>query len=298
MPRSHNKTHFYKYTSSSAVKKILSSRRMRWSSPLRFNDPFDHQMEFDYGFDLKTFVEKFTIKIEDIIFGEKNIKLDANNQLATALKTMRIIRDKLTREEVMKELGEVIQDMPKFLTSIRNDLNSKLQASLTSMRVLCVTEDKDNLVMWSHYADKHSGVVIRLQCIDAIDNGLLVAEPANYTNTMPVIVGLDELVQHVTGENTIDLTKSIPNIWYTKSKHWAYEKEWRIAMPEPTAGSNLYNDYEEDPQVFGAVYMGCRSSKEDQDEILSFLTGELEHVELYRAHKQGSSFGLYFEKIK
>lgn len=49
----HNRTHFYKYAGSHTAKLILSNRRLRWSSPSLFNDPFDVRFDLHVDFDKK-----------------------------------------------------------------------------------------------------------------------------------------------------------------------------------------------------------------------------------------------------
>jgi hypothetical protein len=42
---------FYKYIKASVAKTVLATRRLRWSSPLLFNDPFDVTQELRLNFD-------------------------------------------------------------------------------------------------------------------------------------------------------------------------------------------------------------------------------------------------------
>ena len=41
----------YKYTKANVAKTVLATRRLRWSSPLLFNDPFDVTQELRLNFD-------------------------------------------------------------------------------------------------------------------------------------------------------------------------------------------------------------------------------------------------------
>ena len=49
--RCHDKRFFYKYVSAAVAKTILVTRRLRSSSPLLFNDPFDVTQELRLNFD-------------------------------------------------------------------------------------------------------------------------------------------------------------------------------------------------------------------------------------------------------
>ena len=47
--RRHERESFFKYMSVDTARKVLSSRALRWSSPLLFNDPFDLPRELSFG---------------------------------------------------------------------------------------------------------------------------------------------------------------------------------------------------------------------------------------------------------
>ena len=56
-----------------------------------------------------------------------------------------------------------------------DDFNTEIHKRLLHSRVFCVSAENDNVVMCSHYADQHRGIVFRLAWIDALDNRLLAA---------------------------------------------------------------------------------------------------------------------------
>ncbi|HEX9050369.1 MAG TPA: hypothetical protein VF841_07565 [Anaeromyxobacter sp.] len=53
MPRSpsrvHDRTSFFKYMPASKAQIVLSNKAMTWSSPVRFNDPFDTPRDMASG---------------------------------------------------------------------------------------------------------------------------------------------------------------------------------------------------------------------------------------------------------
>ncbi|TKB62612.1 MAG: DUF2971 domain-containing protein, partial [Nitrospira sp.] len=153
--------------------------------------------------------------------------------------------------------------------------NAEIHKSLCHSRVLCLSELHDNVVMWSHYADYHRGVVFKLGCIDEIDNTLLAAKAVSYTNQFPAFPNIDEYSRHLTGEQLIDFPRLSYDIAYIKHTDWAYEREWRVhwgLIHEP-AGDG-YSIYRENPRVFQAIYLGCRM----QDDAVSAI------VKLIRRH--------------
>src|SRR5215468_2669909 len=49
--RQHDRYVFYKYMTARTARIVLSTRKLRWSSPLMFNDPFDVTQELRLNFD-------------------------------------------------------------------------------------------------------------------------------------------------------------------------------------------------------------------------------------------------------
>jgi len=70
--RCHDKRFFYKYVSAAVAKTILATRRLRWSSPLLFNDPFDVTQELRLNFDeaelRAAFAEELAVLIDEADF--------------------------------------------------------------------------------------------------------------------------------------------------------------------------------------------------------------------------------------
>lgn len=298
--RTHNRTHFYKYATAATAENILSSCSMRWSSPVLFNDIFDHQMEFDFEFTEEEFINAMVNKVEEIVYSNPAIKLDTSQPIGKVLTDLQKIHKKMEKSYVMGVMQEGVIEVTKNLMDFKKGINSLLAEYLESTRVLCVTEDNDNLCMWSHYADNHRGVVIKLRCIDEFDNALLVARKVAYSENVPIMASLSDLVNHFTCLNRIDLTGNLRiSLAYTKSNHWSYENEWRVSNPDPTlsSGDKLYDDFGEYPLVFGAIYLGCKISVHDRDKILSLLKNNLNHVEAYQAKKKKAKFGLSFERL-
>ncbi len=92
-----------------------------------------------------------------------------------------------------------------------SDFASDLDNTLTRTRVCCFTEDGNNPLMWSHYADNHSGVCIKFKPSN---------DPELYSSLQKVNY-LDRLVEI---KELCDFPKSL----LTKLRVWSIEKEWRI----------------------------------------------------------------------
>lgn len=92
-----------------------------------------------------------------------------------------------------------------------NDWMNDIDELYSKLRVTCFTEEKSNALMWSHYADNHTGVCLRFEPVYDLNFEKALC-PVEYT---------DELIE---ARQASDLTKCM----LTKLKTWEIEKEWRI----------------------------------------------------------------------
>lgn len=295
--RTHDRSHFYKYTSADTALRVVSSHSLRWSSPIKFNDPFDHQIGFSFAFSGEELGEALNEEMEKIVFGGKTSFRQPSLFSLLAMK-LSAAKDRLPREAVMADFAEASREVAGNLDGHIRKLHDEVQRHLTHSRVLCVTEKHDNVVMWSHYADEHRGVVFELRCIGEIDNTLLAARKVRYSKNFPSFPSLARYVRHLTGEEPLDLVRLSWDIAYTKHEDWSYENEWRVHMPllqePPGEGFSLLSEH---PQVFGNVYLGCRMEETERTRIIAAVRKHLPHSKLLVGKKSTSSFSLEFEEL-
>jgi hypothetical protein len=225
--RTHDRTDFFKYASFRTAMRVIESRSFRWSSPTKFNDPFDHQTGFVLRADPMEFAKCLTDSIERVVFADSEPNIKPASLFSTLTLHMRSLRHRLPREKVLKELHEASIEVAENLHAHIGQLNAAIQEQLCHSRVFCVSENHDNVVMWSHYAEEHRGVVFKLRCIDEIDNALLAAQQVSYTDSFLEFPGADEYARHLTCEAPLDFAPLCWMIAFTKHTDWSYEREWR-----------------------------------------------------------------------
>jgi hypothetical protein len=296
--RSHDRSYFFKYASFKTAKRVIESKSFRWSSPAKFNDPFDDQVSFVLDSDPAEFAEHLTASIERIIFSEVAPPVRPTSLFAELTLQMRSIRDKLPRETVLEELHEDSVQAAANLHSHIGDFNAAIQEQLCHSRVFCVSECHDNVLMWSHYADEHRGVVFKLRCMDEIDNPLLAARRVSYRDTFMAFPSAEQYALHLTGEKPIDFGALCWDIAFIKHTDWSYEREWRVhvaLLNEPPGDG--YTVYSVDPRVFEAVYLGCQMEDEAVVEIVDLVRRHLPDTKILRGTKSATAFELSFHEI-
>jgi hypothetical protein len=55
----------------------------------------------------------------------------------------------------------------------------------TALKFFCLSETSASILMWSHYAYNHTGVVIPLSCIEELDSAWHAARKVRFTGDMP-----------------------------------------------------------------------------------------------------------------
>jgi hypothetical protein len=111
----------------------------------------------------------------------------------------------------------------------------------TEHGIISFTEEKDNLLMWSHYADEHRGIVVEFDCLHPFFN-------SNLGDGENSSVGkLHRVMYRKSRLNKVNSHLMEP--YFHKSNEWAYEKEHRLLLNLYLADINLiplnqYHHYE------------------------------------------------------
>ncbi|WP_298896530.1 DUF2971 domain-containing protein [uncultured Psychroserpens sp.] len=217
-------------------KNSLQNGYLWFSNPNTFNDPFEFKLQVDENLDDTDILEFF----------------------------------ELYKKHAVNPSNEIINDFNKVLFMYRKDSKKFIELFLTpfvshlsNFGVCCFTNTRDNLLMWSHYANKHTGVVLEFEnklldesiyyMNDSVN--MTAIDQINYSNEFPTIKVSSSLM---------NLSEEIRKVLFTKSNDWKYEKEVRIISPRN--GRHLF-----DPNCLKSIYLGYKFSDENKIEINKLL---------------------------
>lgn len=301
MPRSHDRQNFFKYTSPDAAIAILENSSFKWSSPKIFNDPFDHQAGFELAMNKDDFMREFVSSSLKVIMDSES-SLACIGTLKSVYASCRdgIANDGLSLEKLTQFVTHLAEEVYGNLQKdVHDRWNQKIIEMLCETHVFCVAESKCEIVMWSHYADEHKGVVFELNCIDEIDNNLLAATKVKYKKNCVPFPDAEKYAKHLTGENIINMVDLVWELATTKFEAWGYENEWRVRIS--TILDSEKKDFvyiPEDVKVFGAMYLGCRMDPEVRAKLLDLARKKFPDMKIYDVKKNYFSFNLNFEEVK
>jgi DNA-directed RNA polymerase subunit F len=280
---------FYKYLSPSSVRKVFDKKTLKWSAPLTFNDPFDVQFDLHIKYD-KDRVVRQTMRALTQAFANWK-KLPEGHRFKKAVEEWR---------EAGIKMGDFIAAMQPAVSQSLDAIDTalpktqkELREILERLKVLCLSETNDNLLMWAHYCDCHKGAVIELSVVKEPASAWAAGRSVRYTDDMPLLADDDKMIKLLSGEGTLAEFATYENAVYVKSAAWAYEKEWRVVLSLQDASTKFdlhpFNECE-----LTAIYLGCRMSQEDAKYIRDAVKKGYKYTKVYSAKKNEKKFALTF----
>jgi hypothetical protein len=290
---SHDRKHFYKYMTADTAKTVLRNGTLRWSSPILFNDPFDVQFDLHTEYDPDGVAKRAMQIILDGYSGKAPIV--AGNPLGDLLVFMRErMPGRISEAELRETLAPGIYQGLQQVEASLPQRHEEIRAVFADFRLLCLSEVFDNILMWSHYSQNHTGAVLELSCIEKLDSAWGAARPVKYTDKMPLLFDEDRIVKRMSGQGKVGEEDVLDNSIFVKAADWAYEREWRIAG----GGDKTKNteDTQFQPEEITAIYLGCRISEEDSAEIRQIVGEEYPHASVQIGKKSERRFAIEFTK--
>lgn len=293
--------HFFKYTSAEVACIILNNQTVRWNSPLRFNDPFDCYFSAAPKFDVKAMGKKFRSRWYDLLLSKATPMFNSDNSYAARHIAMRqkLHRDGLkTRAQLDKMFGGIHAQYITQFENLCSEIEREWKSWLRTYRILCVCEEKENLLLWSHYAKDHTGVVFQLECIKKLDVPLLASRPVIYSDVAPALFSETEWLNCCLGLGPmVEFSNTWEKLVTTKGTVWSYEKEWRAVSVRRDGEPETYSDTKFHPREISKIFLGCRIEEKDKTRLLNLIKGQFAHVEVYQTMQHPTKFSLTFSRM-
>ncbi|OTG80798.1 hypothetical protein B9T31_15985 [Acinetobacter sp. ANC 4558] len=211
---------------------IFNNHELRYNYPIAFNDPYDchFNLTLDYS----------NISREDVssLF---DIDIPPSDWI-------------YVKQYFLHKMGL----MPQF---INNSFKHLREETL----ITCFNSNPLSILMWSHYANQHTGFMIEFKI--PLNESIFLPLPIRYTNEYPDIkLSFSEFqdILHNSEENKDLIYKTATSIFFQKSKEWAYEKEFRL-IGNPNWKSKEQIDprlLKFDPKFISSITLGLNFNKD------------------------------------
>jgi hypothetical protein len=130
-----------------------------------------------------------------------------------------------------------------------------------------------NILLYSHYADKHRGMCLEFEVTNF--NGTNLKEVKYCTDFKRITFPFDEPQQK----------EEIEMILTTKSEEWKYEKEYRQIIDHK-------KDYAEYPGKLVGIIFGCQAKRDDIDLVIKLMNFKNSEIEFSKAFIFPNSYKL------
>ncbi len=240
---------------------IFKNTQLKYNYPSNFNDPFD--CLFDFEIDLTGLNRR---EFEKIV--ERKVHL---------------VEWDLSREKIKKEFNNK--------NRIEESIKIFREKELT---VTCFNSNPMSILMWSHYADNHKGMLLEFK-IPKIE-AELIAIPVVYDDYFPNLKLHWKRLENI--ENDPDFVAEIAkNSIFKKSNEWSYEKEFRVVGSSKLNKSDpLLQPFK--PEYLSSVIMGAIMN---DNSIVSALHNEISdfnkrhnlEIKIYKAELEKNKYSLH-----
>ncbi|UUZ68216.1 DUF2971 domain-containing protein [Polaromonas sp. P2-4] len=285
---------FYKYMSQDTGRIVLKNQTLRWSTPGTLNDPYDIQ------FDLSLNINREAVKaatLQKMWEAYCCQPVSVGNAVGALMLLISQHCAGWSRERFEKEFESTIAESFARGEAVLPAVNAEVRAMMANSKILCLTTEPDNTLMWTHYAEAHQGMVLRFRTIPELDSPYSIACPIQYLENMPVLMDDDFLSDMLSGRVSLDPKSIMSRLVYTKSSDWAYEHEWRIFSGAGRNPDAPHEDCRFGARELDAVIFGCRTSDADRIEIAALVRDRYPHASLLQARKKMNAFQLEIEPL-
>ena len=182
------------------------------------------------------------------------------------------------------------------------------------------SEEKNNLLLWAHYAQNYSGMCIEYDFSKLPEDLLYHFFPIYYSPKRLISRKLERaIVEHEDLKrmnedncypNDCEFIKDIMSLFLTKSTVWDYEKEWRMVATHPQV-FNVAEDLDDDQEVFyrinsqqisvagciKSVYLGPQMKQNIKEHIVEICRDRLGNIPVYSTKLSKDKYELEYSPI-
>lgn len=238
--------------------KSLVLNYLWFSNPLDFNDPYDCNLE-----------ERCDCSFEEVL---------------GYLKTVNTAHGHNASEQYLIQRAKMLADDSKEMARRSKAANMD---TISQLGVCCLSERDDSLLMWSHYADKHSGVCLTFDIRADWDFFSKQLFKVEYPETYPVHRFPADYGKY----------NSYRFLIATKSKEWEYESEVRVVRDKENCPYRGQVHFDKSSLV--KITFGHKCTAEARNEVDEILhrVGNYEHVKFYVSKLKKLTFGVDVHEV-
>jgi hypothetical protein len=237
---------------------ILKKQTIFLSSVSGFNDPFDCKIPLDFQSmtNNRELQRKFVRKLAEMYHPKKD--------------EIEMVVEKIMQKGPLNSREHWIKQEADDLERLQN-----------SFGIFCLSQEPDNILLWSHYSNCHTGVCIGFNAKKLYDILKFSAVgPVTYFAQYPNLSVL---------RDNEDL---FYNQVYNKSIDWYYEKEWRYIKFDAIDAKLKFPT-----EIVEEIYLGCMIADENETMVRKIRGRQFSKAKLFKFKKSKVSYSLEREEV-
>ena len=232
------------------MKDILLLNQMWAADPTTFNDPFDCYPHID---------------------------LTGTYDEARAWMALRIARTGQTVSEEKQHVLAKQIERDGFISLMEESPEATFRNSISQFGIIALTTDPKNILMWSHYAQNHTGVCLEF----ATDiQPFLTAVEVRYDKARPVFRPM-----------MADRSDLIERVLLYKAKFWEYEHEWRYFR----VGAGLISF---EPSTLTSIILGAAATPHFVGQLRALIDERQAPIEVKQASFDLREYKLHVDRLE
>ncbi|MCA9735625.1 DUF2971 domain-containing protein [candidate division KSB1 bacterium] len=242
-------------------KQIVIENKLYFAAPSEINDPFDCKIPPNFDADEKT--------LRQFIIDETRNNPDFPGAPDSVIESF---ADDVIASDGVKKLSK---DM---LASMRLAQGQILNRNVG---VCCFSAVKNDILLWAHYANGHTGICLEFN----IQKGIQLfhrAKPVKYYKSYP---NVNFFKCYHKNEHWM------PKILIAKANCWKYESEWRVFKFDGP-GLEIFPEC-----CLTAIIFGCQMQDREKHFLINFVKENKMGIKLIEARMKENKYGLKFMQI-
>lgn len=234
-------TLYYYLPISEILFKMLINPYIWFSDPKEFNDPFELPNVFESHWSPKEEWLDF-----EFVYNQQT-KLGTFNNFESPQEAYIDIKTK--KEGLLRE--------------VLNFKTGCLTEEMSKARVACFSRYYDNILMWSHYSKKHTGIVIGYDYKQIVtkESDIICSDVDYKENHKKIRTG-----DYAGDVKNVNFKELLTRSLLTKHPSWSYEQEYRLVNIDGSDGK-----YPIAKESIKEIYFGCEIDSDIKKSILAIL---------------------------
>ena len=276
----------YKYTSAARALEVLQTGKVYFPHRRELNDPFDGKQAIDFS----------TRKKREDAIKFVNQKPEEHEEKGHDLSGTLSEMDRKTFQK------RFIED-DKISNNIMQKIEEDTDKSNTG--IYCFAEKKDSIIMWAHYANNHQGCCLEFNFQRHVLGPIKEKEYCFPFSVINMVRYHDKYPARVFGPREKYCFHTSESRYWTKSKDWQYEKEWRAIMfdvekllssqnieivDEPIIRMKGLGHYPLDANLLHGIILGCQMKDDEKQSIINAALSC--GIKIYQAQPKLYEYGM------